>query len=86
MVTIEVKKEMFARIKLPELEIEARVVISPKGEVDLSFMPWTHYSLSGESFEQLVEDYNILKAQIKLCVENQGKEKMAAPGRGYRVK
>ena len=41
MVTIEVKKELVAKVKLPELEVEARIIISAKGEVELNFMPWS---------------------------------------------
>lgn len=79
MITLDVSKELIARIKLPELEIEARAVITPAGEVELSFMPWSQWNMSGETFEQLVEDYNILKAQIKLCVENHQREQLKAP-------
>lgn len=78
MVTVEIKKEMLARIRLAELSIEARVVITAEGEVEIGFMPWAQWRLSGESFEQLVEDYNILKAQIKLCLANLEKEQLKA--------
>jgi len=79
MVTIDVKKELNVKIQLPELEIEGRVLVTPAGEVEMSFMPWTQWSMSGESFEQMVEDFNLLKSQIKLCVENQAKEQLEAP-------
>jgi len=79
MITIDVSKELLAKISLPELEIEARIVISTAGEVELSFMPWSQWKMSGDSFEQLVEDYNLLKSQIKLCVDNQAKEQLKAP-------
>lgn len=78
MVTIEVKKEMIAKIKLAELSIEARVIITPQGEVEIGFMPWSQWRLSGDSFDQLVEDYNILKSQVKLCLANLGKEQLKA--------
>lgn len=78
MVTFEVKKEIIARIKLTELSIEARVVITPQGEVEIGFMPWSQWRLSGDSFDQLVEDYNILKSQVKLCLANLDKEQLKA--------
>lgn len=79
MITLDVSKELFAKIKLPELEIEARAVITPAGEVELSFMPWSQWKMNGETFEQLVEDFNLLKAQIKLCVENHQHEQLKPP-------
>lgn len=79
MVTIEVKKELVAKVKLPELEVEARIIISAKGEVELNFMPWSQWNLSGDSFEHLVEDFNLLKAHIRLCVENQNQEQLKSP-------
>lgn len=85
MITLEVKKELTVKIKLPELEVEGRVVITPKGEVEMIFMPWSQWKLSGGSFEQLVEDYNVLKSQIKLCVENLDREQLKAPPRHYKV-
>lgn len=78
MVTFEVKKEIIARIKLTELSIEARGVITPQGEVEIGFMPWSQWRLSGDSFDQLVEDYNILKSQVKLCLANLDKEQLKA--------
>ena len=76
MVSVEVKKELVAKIRLSEVDIEARVVITPQGEVEIGFMPWSQWRMSGESFDQLVEDYNLLKSQIKLCLENQKKEQL----------
>jgi hypothetical protein len=76
MVSVEVKKELVAKIRLSEVDIEARVVITPQGEVEIGFMPWSQWRMSGESFDQLVEDYNLLKYQIKLCLENQKKEQL----------
>lgn len=78
---MDVKKELFARIKLPELNIEARVTILANGEVEVSFTPWNQWSLTGESFEQLVEDYNLLKSHIKLCLDNQAQERLVPPPR-----
>lgn len=78
MVTIEVSKELVARIKLAELEIQARVIITPEGVVELSFLPWSQWKMSGESYDQLVEDFNLLKSQLKLCLENQDKEQLKA--------
>lgn len=78
MVTVEVKKELVAKIRLVEVDIEARVVITPQGEVEIGFMPWSQWLMSGDSFDQLVEDYNLLKSQIKLCVENLKKEQLKA--------
>jgi hypothetical protein len=77
-VTVEVKKELVAKIRLVEVDIEARVVITPQGEVEIGFMPWSQWRMSGDSFDQLVEDYNLLKSQIKLCVENLKKEQLKA--------
>jgi hypothetical protein len=84
-VIVEVKKELLVKVKLPELELEARVVITPKGEVEMNFRPWNQWNLSGGSFEQLVEDYNLIKSQIKLCVENLDREQLKAPPRQYKV-
>lgn len=81
MITLEVSKELLARIKLPELEIEARATITPGGDVELRFMPWSQWNMNGDTFEQLVEDYNLLKAQIKLCVENNQREQLKVPPR-----
>lgn len=82
MVTMEVSKELVVKIRLSELEIHARASISPRGEVELSFMPWSQWNMSGESFDQLVEDYNLLKSQLKLCLENLEKEQLKSlPGR-----
>lgn len=78
MVTIEVSKELVAKIKLAELEIQARAIITPGGEVEISFMPWSQWKMSGESYDQLVEDLNLLKSQLKLCLENQDKEQLKA--------
>jgi hypothetical protein len=79
MVSVEVKKELVAKIRLAEVNIEARVLITPQGEVEIGFMPWSQWRMSGESFDQLVEDYNLLKSQIKLCLENLGREQLRAP-------
>lgn len=79
MITLEVKKELVAKIRLAELSIEARIVITPQGETEIGFMPWSQWRLSGESFEQLVEDYNLLKSQIRLCQDNLKKEQLRAP-------
>ena len=79
MLTIELKKELFARIKLPELDIEARATMTPQGDVQLSFTPWNQWLLSGPSFEQLVEDCNLLMAHIRLCLENQRREELQSP-------
>lgn len=76
MITLKVSKELCATIKLSELEIEAQAVITSAGEVELSFMPWSQWNMCGESYEQLVEDFNLLKAQIKLCVENLQREQL----------
>ena len=45
MITLDVSKELLARIKLPELEVEARAVL-PAGEVELSFMPWSQWNMT----------------------------------------
>ena len=79
MVSVEVKKELVAKIRLTEVSIEARVLITPQGEVEIGFMPWSQWRMSGESFDQLVEDYNLLKSQIKLCLENLGREQLRGP-------
>lgn len=79
MVSVEVKKELVAKIRLAEVNIEARVLITPQGEVEIGFMPWSQWRMSGESFDQLVEDYNLLKSQIKLCLENLGREQLRGP-------
>lgn len=76
MVTLEVKKELVAKIRLEEVDIEARAVITPQGEVEIAFMPWSQWRMSGSSFDELVEDYNLLKSQIKLCLENLKKEQL----------
>ncbi|HOC05739.1 MAG: hypothetical protein ACOX21_09360 [Bacillota bacterium] len=76
MVTLEVKKELVAKIRLEEVDIEARAVITPQGEVEIVFMPWSQWRMSGSSFDELVEDYNLLKSQIKLCIENLNKEQL----------
>lgn len=81
LLTIELKKELFARIKLPELEIEARALITPRGDVQLHFTPWNQWALSGQSFEQLVEDCNLLMAHIRLCQQNQRQEELCPPRR-----
>lgn len=82
MLTIELKKEIFARIKLPELELEARVVIYPKGDVEVCFSPWSQLNLTKESFEQMVEEMNLLKAHIRLAQENMDKEELRPPRTG----
>lgn len=81
MITMDVTKELIAKIKLPEMDIEVRILITPKGEVEMSFMPWSQWNLSGESFDQLVEDYNLLKSQVKLSAENHCREQLMAPPR-----
>lgn len=63
------------------MEVETRVIIMPDGEVEMQVMPWSEWKLSNESFEELVEDYNLLKAQIKLCVENLAKEQLTEMSR-----
>ena len=73
---VEVKKELVAKVRLPEVSIEARIVITPLGEVEIGFAPWSQWRMSGESFNELVEDYNLLKSQIKLCLENLKKEQL----------
>lgn len=81
MITLDVSKELCATIKLSELEIEVRTVITPAGEVELRFMPWSRWNMCGETFEQLVEDFNLLKAQINLCIENHQQEQLRAPAK-----
>lgn len=78
LVSVEVKKELVAKIRLAEISIEARVVIGPQGEVEIGFAPWSQWRMSGESFDELVEDYNLLKSQIRLCVDNLKKEQLKA--------
>ncbi len=51
MVSVEVKKELVAKIRLAEVNIEARVLITPQGEVEIGFMPWSQWRMSGESFD-----------------------------------
>ena len=83
MLVVRMNKEMLATLRLPELEIEAWALITPQGEVEISLMPRSQWNMSWQTFEQLVEDLNILKVQIKLCVENQSREQMAPP-QGWR--